>query len=82
MGGKREDVMNVDDAARENKLAELEILRQSLEDRDRRIWELEKKVELLEGMLDRVSRLRAAYPQPQLQPLPALRPVPRRWSVK
>lgn len=74
--------MDIEDAARENKLAELEILRQSLEDRDRRIWELEKKVELLEGMLNRMASARVGYPTPQLQPLPPHRPAPRRWSVR
>ncbi len=76
--------MNIhfEQAARENKLAELEILKQSLEQKDKRIWELEKKVELLEGMLNRVAALRGAFPQPQPQPLPAYRNVPKRWSVR
>ena len=45
--------MTIEEAARENKLAELEIVRQSLEDKNRRIWELEKKIELLEELLNR-----------------------------
>ena len=71
--------MDIEQAALENKLAELEILRQSLEDRDRRIWELEKKVEILEGMLNRAASVRVPYPQPLPQ---RLSPAPRRWSVK
>ncbi len=76
--------MNIhfEQAARENKLAELQILKQSLEEKDKRIWELEKKVERLEGMLNRVAALRGAFPQPQPQPLPAYRDVPKRWSVR
>ena len=74
--------MDIEQAARENKLAELEILRQSLEDKNRRIWELEKKIELLEGMLNRMASIRVPYPQPHFQPLPPLRPAPRRWSAK
>lgn len=72
--------MNIEEAARENKLAELDILRQSLEDRNRRIWELEQRVTLLEGMLNKAVALQGAFPQPQ--PLPALRTVPKRWSVR
>ena len=72
--------MNIEEAARENKLAELEILRQSLEDRDRRIWELEKRTEILEEMLNRAASVRVQYPQPLPQRLPVA--APRRWSVK
>ena len=72
--------MNVEEAAREEKLAELEIVRQSLEAKDRKIWELVKKVELLEGMLNRAAAFGGNFPQPQ--PLPALKPQPRRWSVR
>lgn len=71
--------MDFEQAARENKLAELEILRQSLQDRDRRIQELEKKAETLENLLVRAASVRVTYPQPQPQPLPT---APRRWSVK
>ena len=74
--------MDIEEAAREAKLAEQEILRQCLEEKDRRIWELEKKVEILEGMLNRLGTARAGYPQPLPQPLPAHREPPRRWSVK
>lgn len=74
--------MNIEDAARENKLAEQEILKQSLEEKDRRIWELEKKIELLEEMLNRLSVTRAVYPQPLPRPLPPIRPAPRRWSAR
>lgn len=68
---------DIEQAALEVKLAEQEIARQVIEDKNRRIWELEKRIELLEGMLNRA----AAY-QPLPQPLPAYRASPRRWSVK
>ena len=72
--------MDIALAALENKLAEQEILRQSLEEKDRRIWELQKRVEILEDMLNRAASVRVQYPQPQPQRLPAS--APRRWSVK
>lgn len=71
---------NIEDLAREQKLAELEIARQVIADRNERILDLEKKVELLETMLNRTAAFRAGLPQPQ--PLPALRTVPRRWAVR
>ena len=71
--------MDIEQAALENKLAELEILRQSLEEKNQRVWELEKKVEILQDMLNRAASIRVQYPQPTLQ---AVRPAPRRWSVK
>ena len=70
----------LEEAAREEKLAEQNIIRQSLEEKDRKIWELQKKVELLEGMLSRSAAAAAGLPQPQ--PLPAIRVVPRRWTVR
>lgn len=74
--------MNIEDAARENKLAELDIARQVVEDKNQRIWELEKKIELLEKLLNQTAALRAGFPQPQPQPLPAIRTFPKRWSVR
>ncbi len=71
--------MNIEEIALENKLNEQEILRQSLEDKDKRIWELEKRVEILEDMLNRAGSVRIPYPQPQPQRLPQ---APRRWSVR
>jgi len=70
--------MDTDDAATEVLAHQLAIARECIEDRDRRIWELQKKVELLEGMLNRAAALAGRLPQPQ--PLPALRQ--RRWSVR
>jgi len=72
--------MNVEEVAREEKLAELEIVRQSLEDKNRRIWELAKRVELLEELLNRLAAQQGRLPQPQ--PLPAIREVPKRWAVR
>ena len=72
--------MNIEDLAREQKLAELAIAKEVIQEKDRRIWELEKRVELLENMLNRASAFGGAFPQPQ--PLPAIRTSPRRWSVR
>ena len=72
--------MDIEEAARECKLAEQAIARQCLEEKDRRIWELQKRVELLEQMLNRTAALSGRLPQPQ--PLPALRLAPRRWTVR
>ena len=72
--------MDIEELARETKLAEYEIIRQSFKEKDQKIWELTKKVELLEGMLNRAASLRDYVPQPQ--PLPAIRNTPRRWNVK
>ena len=74
--------MDIEQLALEAKLAEQEILRQSLEDKDRRIWELQKRIEILEDMLNRAASARVQYPQPLPQPLPAQRGAPRRWSAK
>ncbi len=74
--------MDIEQEALENKLAELDILRQSLEEKNRRIWELERKIDLLETMLNRMASVRVQYPQPLPQRLPDHRSTPRRWSVK
>jgi hypothetical protein len=72
--------MNIEELYRQEKINELAILRESLQERNQRVRELETKVELLEGMLNRLSALQGGLPQPQ--PLPALRTVPRRWAVR
>jgi hypothetical protein len=69
-----------EDLTREVRLAQLEIAKQSIEDRDKRIRELELRVELLESMLNRTAAQQGGFPQPQ--PLPSLRNVPRRWTVR
>ena len=74
--------MDIEQLALETKLAEQEILRQSLEEKNHRIWELEKRVEILEDMLNRAASVRVQYPQPLPQPLPATRGAPRRWNPK
>jgi hypothetical protein len=79
-GGQKEKTMNIEQLAREQKLAELEILRQSLNERNDRIGELEKKVELLETLLNRAVANNQRLPQPQ--PFPEIRPTPRRWAVR
>ena len=72
--------MNIEDDATEVLVSQLAIARQSIEDRDRRIWELEKRAELLEGMLNRLAAHRSGVPapQPQLQPTHKQ----RRWAVR
>src|SRR5690349_13463804 len=66
--------------ARERRLAEQMILRQSLEDKQRRIWELEKKLEIMESVLHRLGPSSSPFlrPSPEL----AKRAVPRRWSPR
>jgi hypothetical protein len=72
--------MDIGDALDVVLVSQLDIARQSIEDRDRCIWELQKKVELLEGMLNRLAAQQCGLPQPQ--PLPAIKNLPRRWSVR
>jgi hypothetical protein len=72
--------MNIEELARDQKLAEQEIARQVVDEKNKRIWELEKRVELLEGMLNRASTFQGVFPQPQ--PLPSVKTHPRRWSVR
>jgi len=78
--GKRLKMNIEDDDATEVLVNQLAIARQSIEDRDRRIWELEKRLELLEGMLNRLSAQRYGVPAPQ--PQPAFKVAPKRWAVK
>jgi hypothetical protein len=77
---KESRVMEIEEAATEVLVNQLDIARQSIEDRDRRIWELQKRVELLEGMLNRLAAQRSGVPAPQ--PQPAYKTVPRRWTVR
>jgi hypothetical protein len=77
---KRSRIMTIEDAATEVLVNQLEIARQSIEDRDRRIWELQKRVELLEGMLNRLAAQRSGVPAPQ--PQLAAKAVPRRWAIR
>ncbi len=72
--------MNIEDAAEEVLVNQLAIARQSIEDRDARILDLQRKVELLETMLNRLASQRYGVPSPQ--PQPSLRPAPKRWSVR
>ncbi|MBI3292582.1 MAG: hypothetical protein HYZ73_07225 [Elusimicrobia bacterium] len=74
--------MSIEDDARDAKLAEQEIIRQSLEEKIRRIWELERKVEILEETLNRLASVRGTVPPPGPQPSPTIRPAPRRWAVR
>jgi len=72
--------MDIDQAATEVLVNQLEIARQSIEDRDRNIWELQKRVELLEQMLNRAAAQQSGVPAPQ--PQPAYKTVPRRWTIR
>ena len=72
--------MNIEDAATEVLVNQLDIARQSIEDRDRRIWELQKRIELLENMLNRLAAQRSGVPAPQ--PQPVYKTVPKRWTVR
>lgn len=77
---KREDKMELEPAAREIRLAEQEITRQGFDEKNKRIWELEKRIEILEGMLNRAAAFGGGFPQPQ--PFAAIKKAPRRWAVK
>ena len=72
--------MTIEDAATEVLVSQLAIARQSIEDRDRRIGDLLIRVELLEGMLNRLAAQRTGVPAPQ--PQPAYKGLPRRWVVR
>ncbi len=72
--------MNIEEAAEEVLVSQLAIARQSIEDRDKRIWELQKRVELLESFLNRLGSQRSGVPAPQLQP--AAKTLPKRWAVR
>jgi hypothetical protein len=72
--------MNIEDAATEVLVNQLAIARQSIEDRDRRIWELQKRAELLEGMLNRLAATQNGVPAPQ--PQLAVKGLPKRWAVR
>jgi hypothetical protein len=72
--------MNIEDAATEVLVNQLAIARQSIEDRDRRIWELQKRAELLEIMLNRLAAQHSGVPAPQ--PQLAAKTLPKRWAVR
>jgi hypothetical protein len=78
--GQKETEMNIEDAATEVLVNQLAIARQSIEDRDRRIWELERRAELLEGMLNRLAARLNGVPAPQ--PQPTSKALPKRWAVR
>lgn len=66
----------------ELRLAEQEILRQSLDEKNEKIKDLERELETMRNMLN--SAVMA--PRPAYAPAPARSPkagpVPRRWSVR
>ncbi len=72
--------MDIQDAATEVLVNQLDIARQSIQDRDRTIWELQKRVELLEQMLNQLAARQTGVPVPQAQA--AYKPVPRRWTLR
>jgi hypothetical protein len=72
--------MDIEQAATEIIVNQLAVARQSIEDRDKLIWELQKRVELLEQMLNRAASQRYGVPAPQTQP--ALKGIPRRWAIR
>lgn len=72
--------MDINQALDEVLANQLNIARQSIEDRDKRIWELQKRVELLEQMLNHAAAQRFGVPAPQAQP--AYKAAPRRWTIR
>ncbi len=71
--------MNTLEALDEVLVSQLDIARQSIQDRDTRILDLQKRVELLEEMLNRLAAQRTGVPAPQAQPA---RGLPKRWVVR
>ncbi len=66
----------------ELRLAEQEILRQSLDEKNGKIRDLERELEALRNVLNTaVLAPRPAY-APALAKSPKAGPVPRRWSVR
>ena len=87
MESERRKTMDINQALDEVLVNQLDIARQCIEDRDRRIWELQKRVELLEQMLNRAAAQQYGVPVPQALPAgrqaqAAFKPVPRRWGVR
>ena len=72
--------MNEIDATDEILVNQLAVARQSIEDRNQKIGDLLLRVELLEGMLNRLAAQRTGVPA--LQPQPAYKGLPRRWVVR
>ena len=72
--------MDIEQAATEIIVNQLAVARQSIEDRDKLIWELQKRVELLEQMLNRAAALQFGVPAPQAQP--AYKGIPKRWAIR
>jgi len=77
---ERRKTMDITEAAAQVVANQLAIARQSIEDRDRRIWELQKRVELLEQMLNRAAAQQYGVPAPQAQP--TYKTHPKRWTVR
>ena len=65
----------------ERRLAEQEITRQSFAERDRKLWELQRKVDMMEELLNRLS---PTHPVPRAAPSSdwPLRHTPRRWRPR
>jgi hypothetical protein len=78
---KKEDVMNsIEQAAEQLQTDLLAIARQSIDDKNQRVLELEGRIQSLEAF---IARLAAGSRQVQPQQVPTARPVaPRRWSVR
>ena len=70
----------IEENAEEFRLNTLAIAGQSLEEKEKKIEELRIRVEQLQILLTRLSSPQVYVPHPQ--PAPAVRPAPRRWSVR
>ena len=77
---QRSRTMNTIELADEILVNQLAIARQSIEERNEKIGDLLLRVELLEGMLNRLATQRTGVPAPQ--PQPAFKGLPRRWTVR
>ena len=72
------DTKQREDWLKELRLSEQEILRQSLEEKNRRIRDLESEVRYLKDLI----RHPVAMPKPQYAPARRTDPVPRRWHAR
>ena len=70
--------IDISEAVRDLRLAEQEILAESLREKSERIHQLEAQIRFLKDLLVQVQ----ATPRPQAQPSFRRTEVPRRWRIK
>jgi hypothetical protein len=70
--------VDISEAVRDLRLAEQEILAESLREKNKKIHQLEAQVRFLKDLLVQVQ----VTPRPQAQPSFRRAEVPRRWRIK